>query len=64
MCVYKESAHTHQTLMCVWRFYGRCVCGVESDVCVECSVMCVYRVAKIHRMPYLYRSFSTKEPYN
>ena len=24
----------------------------------------VYRVAKIHRMPYLYRSFSAKEPYN
>jgi len=23
-----------------------------------------YRVAKTHRMPYLYRSFSAKEPYN
>jgi len=23
-----------------------------------------YRVAKTHKMPYLYRSFSTKEPYN
>jgi len=22
-----------------------------------------YRVAKTHRMPYLYRSFSAKEPY-
>jgi len=25
---------------------------------------CIYRVAKIHRMPYFYRSFSAKEPYN
>jgi len=25
---------------------------------------CRYRVAKIHRMPHLYRSFSAKEPYN
>ena len=24
---------------------------------------CVYRVAKTHRIPYLYRSFSAKEPY-
>jgi len=24
----------------------------------------VYRVAYCHRMPYLYRSFSAKEPYN
>ena len=23
-----------------------------------------YRVAKTHRMPYLFRSFSAKEPYN
>jgi len=23
-----------------------------------------YRVAKMHRMPYLYRSFPAKEPYN
>jgi len=23
-----------------------------------------YRVAKIRKMPYLYRSFSAKEPYN
>jgi len=23
-----------------------------------------YRVANIHRIPYLYRSFSAKEPYN
>jgi len=23
-----------------------------------------YRVAKTHRMPYLHRSFSAKEPYN
>jgi len=26
--------------------------------------VCFYRVAKTHRMPYLYRSFSAKEPYN
>jgi len=24
---------------------------------------CRYRVAKMHRMPYVYRSFSAKEPY-
>ena len=28
-----------------------------------CVYICVYRVAKTHRMPYLYWSFSVKEPY-
>jgi len=30
----------------------------------NCCTWCRYRVAKTHRMPYLYRSFSAKEPYN
>jgi len=29
-----------------------------------CMYVCVYRVAKMHRMPYLDTSFSAKEPYN
>jgi len=28
------------------------------------TTLYTYRVAKTHRMPYLYRSFSAKEPYN
>jgi len=28
------------------------------------SARFLYRVAKTHRMPYLYRSFAAKEPYN
>ena len=52
-------------------------CSVLQRVAVCCSVLqCVadgssvvpssenYRVAKTHRMAYLYRSFSAKEPYN
>jgi len=37
-----------------------------TDTCLEpmtCQCMS-YRVAKTHRMPYLYRSFSAKEPYS
>jgi len=40
------------------------------DLWLEC-IRCIvresshsYRVAKTHRMPYLYRSFSAKEPYS
>ena len=43
-------------------------CSVLRCAAVCCSVLqCVgwlYRVAKTHRMPYLYKSFSAKEPYN
>ena len=28
------------------------------------SILHSYRVPKTHKMPYLYRSFSAKEPYN
>ena len=31
---------------------------------IHCCGRGLYRVAKTHRMPYLYRSFSAKEPYN
>jgi len=38
-----------------------CVC----DMIPGWMNMCLrYRVAKTHKMPYLYRSFSAKEPYN
>jgi len=33
-------------------------------ICGSNFVALDYRVAKTHRMPYLYRSFSAKEPYN
>ena len=51
----------------------RCVavcCSVLQCVAVCCSVLQqdgpihVYRAAKMHRIPYLYGSFSAKEPYN
>ena len=28
------------------------------------DISCDYRVAKMHKMPYLYRIFSAKKPYN
>ena len=34
----------------------------KEGAAVNCCV--AYRVAKIHTMPYLFRSFSAKEPYN
>ena len=41
---------------------------VDTHICVHVYVFHVkppsYRVAKTHKMPYLYRSFSAKEPYN
>jgi len=43
---------------------GTSVCAC---VCMYIDVYmckCIYRVAKTHRMPYLHRSFSAKEPYN
>jgi len=35
---------------------------IDFSLSIVCDV--VYRVAKIHRMPYLYSSFFAKEPYN
>ena len=35
-----------------------------STICVAKPWSNVYRVAKTHRMPYLYRSISAEEPYN
>jgi len=37
---------------------------VKSRLCSEFKQEDEYRVAKTHRMPYLYRLFSAKEPYN
>jgi len=57
------------------RAEGVC-CSLCCSVCCSacCSVSCsvrgdwwcidLYRVAKTHRMPYLYRSFFAKEPYD
>jgi len=33
----------------------------HTDICVE--LLNAYRVAKTHGIPYLYRSYSAKEPY-
>ena len=38
--------------------------SVETVICLRISRPYCYRVAKTHRMPCLYRSISTKEPYN
>ena len=40
-------------------------CAKVYDACVDVTHTCqsVYRVAKTHRIPYLYRLFSAKEPY-
>ena len=47
--------------VCVWH-YNLCAACIHTS-CVACIHMCS-RVAKTHRMPHLYRSFSAKEPYN
>jgi len=36
----------------------------EAQINRALGEVCNYRVAKTHRMPYLYRSFSAKDPYN
>ena len=46
-----------------------CLCACLFHVCLCCITyirahFSLYRVAKTHRMAYLYRSFSAKEPYN
>ena len=43
-----------------------CVCACESVcMCVrEIALTSYYRAVKTHRMPYLYRSFSVKQPHN
>ena len=42
-----------------------CVCVYVCASVRGCALVCAhtYRVAKTHRIPYLYRSFSAKEPY-
>ena len=39
-----------------------CVCFMKSEDMTLCDFLS-YRVAKTHRIPYLYRSFSTKVTY-
>ena len=36
---------------------------IHTHVLIFIQEICLYRVAKTHRIPYLYRSFSAKEPY-
>jgi len=40
-------------------------CNKPQHIATNCSthITCTYRVAKTHRIPYLYSSFSAKEPY-
>jgi len=41
-----------------------CFVSIHIHVPCPCHLVCIYRVAKMRSMPYLDRSFSTKEPYN
>ena len=54
--------------MCMYMFtYAQIHMWIDTtcifDTCIY-TYGCTYRVAKTHRMPYLYRSFSAKEPDN
>jgi len=51
-----------RVLVCVCVCVCMCVCACVC-LCVDVLIS-IYRVAKTHRMPYLYRSFSAKEPYH
>jgi len=65
-------AHTCAKFMlniciCSYQEYDSCICVIwimQISICM-CSYQehSWYRVAKTHRIPYLYRSFSAKEPY-
>jgi len=44
---------------------AKCVVSLRKRMDTHSTVaVCRYRVAKIHRMSYLYSLFSAKEPYN
>jgi len=67
LCVYENTQQAPQSLGQYWVV---CVC-VHVCVCVRVRVfvgerqrVCVYRVAKMHRMSSLDMSFSAKELYN
>jgi len=69
ICLYKNICICIH--MCI-RMYIRmyvcvrvCVCLYVNALLCGCLLMHVrYRVAKMHRMPHLCRSFSAEEPYN
>jgi len=70
-------SHTYtRTCIYIYTHMCICVCIVQCcylmkrpvPMCAKCGYLCIcvytYRVAKTHRMPHLYRSFSAEEPYN
>ena len=52
--------------LCFWRKW--LVCGEHDSVFLRKRLLCGssdwYRIAKTHKMPWIYRSFSAKEPYD
>ena len=63
-----EGHHCDCPVMCVCvcvcacvRAFARAKMRLKAN---STQFMHVYRVSKTHRMPYLYRSFSAKEPFN
>jgi len=70
-----DTQHTQDACQCEYihtRFFCKhsfvcvymCVCVCVYTYVCQAYLMARHRVAKIHRMPYLYRSFPAKEPYN
>jgi len=53
-------ARSHVTHIFVCVTY---ICTINTIRDIAHFIRCWYRVAKTHRIPYLYRSFSAKEPY-
>ena len=60
-----------RSVVCCISSYDSAACCTDCDFilyrlwwCTEYDEITDYRVAKTHRMPYLYRSFSAKQPYN
>ena len=57
-CSYLENVQGALLLLCVYSNYNSYDNDCDYGYCL------FYRVTRMHRVPYLYRSFSAKEPYN
>ena len=74
MCVFVCVSEVENVILRCMAYWFVCVCVCVNLVFLSVLglfelysfLLCVwvYRVAKTHRMPYLYRSFSAKEPYD
>jgi len=58
--VYSLTVNTYVTCLLT----DFCLLYLLTSSCTHVICLLTYRVAKTHEMPYLYRSFSAKEPYN